>query len=349
MNYHLFVNTAKYPQIAETFEVIGRWGDGAVVEVKEDQIASFCELVFALTGHKEGSTMVGEDHYVYRAKADGTAQLCDRYEKWPYTAAEWERHFEKNKRQLTRERKKRDELLEKFEADTKKERGSSLPYKSGRYVSKTHGLWFPYRVKYAQKPGQPLVVFFHGGGEVGTDNVKPMFGYLSKRQMWSEFNKRDCTVLIPQSSQSGVYEYHDFIAAVKDLCEAVAVQAGADLTRVYCIGGSWGGAGTWLSAYLFPSFYACAVPLMGYLLHPSLPESLTPESLAHMKELPVWVAHSADDTTVPIGRDDETVAVLRELGAPVKYTRVDGKGHHHLVSYFLKTEPWAEWMFAQKK
>lgn len=52
---------------------------------------------------------------------------------------------------------------------------------------------------------------------------------------------------------------------------------------------------------------------------------------------------------VSIDRDDATVAVLWELGAPVKYTRVDGKGHRFLVSFFLKTEPWDEWMFAQKQ
>ena len=91
------------------------------------------------------------------------------------------------------------------------------------------------------------------------------------------------------------------------------------------------------------------MPLMGELSHPDLPEPLTAEALSHMKDLPVWAAHSADDTVVPVGRDDEAVAVLRELGAPVKYTRTDGKGHRTLVSYFLKTEPWAEWMFGQKK
>ena len=89
--------------------------------------------------------------------------------------------------------------------------------------------------------------------------------------------------------------------------------------------------------------------MMGQLRDPSVPKPLTPETLARMKDLPLWVAHSDDDTTVPVDCDDEAVAALRTLGAPVKYTRVTGKGHHSLVPYFLKTEPWDEWMFAQKR
>ena len=199
-------------------------------------------------------------------------------------------------------------------------------------------------------------MFFHGAGASGTDDLRPTWEYLfgpypelfplRKRKA---LNRRDFTVLIPQLDLSGGYDDRVYVCAVRELAEQVAEEVSADPDRIYCAGHSRGGCCTWLSAYLFPDFYACAMPLMGSLYLPELPAPLTKEALEHMKDIPVWAAHSADDPVVAIDRDDETVAVLRELGAPVKYTRVDGKGHRHLVSYFLKTEPWVEWMFSQKR
>ena len=231
-----------------------------------------------------------------------------------------------------------------------------LFYRSGEYVGKIESLRFPYRVKYAKQPGQPLLVFFHGGGAAGTDNLRPLWEYLfGPYPEWRPLHKRkplfrrDFTVLIPQSAQTGHYTPAEYVSAVKELCEKVAADAQADLSRVYCMGGSWGGRCAWLSAYLFPGFYACVLPMMGRLDAPPAPAAPKPEDLLHMKDLPIWVSHSADDPMMPITRDDEIVPFLRSLGAPVNYTRVDGKGHNRLTSYFLKTEPWAEWMFEQSK
>ena len=239
--------------------------------------------------------------------------------------------------------------------ETKPEKRSPSAFRPGVYAGKA-GVRFPYRVKYARRPGRPLLVFFHGGGSVGTDNWRPLweyrFGPYPELFPWHKRKallKEDCTVLLPQNPAGKGYRLPDYVADVKDLCERVAADAGADLSRVYCMGVSLGGRCTWLSAYLFPDFYACAMPMMGRLDAPPAPASLKPEDLLRMKDLPIWVSHSADDPVVPVDRDDETAAALRELGAPVKYTRVNGKGHRYLVSYFLKTEPWAEWMFTQQK
>lgn len=242
------------------------------------------------------------------------------------------------------------------QGDAIREKRSWLPFRPGIYRSETKNLWFPYRVKYAKKPGQPLLIFFHGGGSAGTDNLRPLWEYLCgpypELFPWRKRKRlfqKDVTVLIPQCGLFDNYGFPAYVAAAKELCEKVAADAGADPRRIYCMGISNGGRCTWLSAYLFPDYYACAMPMMGAPDIPPFPAALKPEDLAHMKDLPVWVSHSADDPAVPVARDDEAVAALRALGAPVKYTRTNGKGHRYLVSYFLNTEPWAEWMFAQKK
>ena len=234
--------------------------------------------------------------------------------------------------------------------------GAMVSYQPGVYAGNTRDVRFPYRVKYAKQPGRPLLVFFHGGGAAGRDNLRPLWEFLfGPYPEWFPLQKRrallgsDLTVLIPQCGRGAAYDGEAFVSAVKELCETLAGSASADRGRIWCMGDSWGGRCAWLSAFLFPDFYACAMPMMGALDLQPVPEKLTPQALAHMRDLPVWASHSADDPVVPVGRDDETVALLRLLGAPVKYTRVNGRGHDRLISQFLKTEPWAEWMFAQKK
>ena len=122
-----------------------------------------------------------------------------------------------------------------------------LFFKTGEYAGETTGLRFPYRVKYAKRPGQPVLVFFHGGGSVGTDNLRPLWEYLfgpypelfplrKRRQLF----QRDFTVLIPQAPP-GNYMLADYVSAVKELGGKVAAYAGSDLNRVYCFGISNGG------------------------------------------------------------------------------------------------------------
>ena len=354
MNYRTFVDAKKYPGIAGAYETIGEWGNLTVIALAEVQLPGFIALCKTRTGRSDFSAQLyGEDRRYYTL-TDGVPHLQKYPKHVPYTAQEFDRAFRKNKRRKAAYDKKGAVVLAQTEAE--REKRSLFRFKPGVYVGKAKELWFPYRVKFAKTPGQPLLVFFHGGGSAGADNLRPLWEYrngpypeLFPWRKRKQLLKKDFTVLIPQCGRFADYGLPAYIAAVKELSEKVAADAGADTGRIYCMGLSMGGRCTWLSAYLFPDHYACAMPMMGELDHPALPDPLTPESLSHMKDLPIWVSHSEDDTVLPINRDDETVAVLRELGAPVKYTRVDGKGHHCLVPYFLRTEPWAEWMFAQKK
>ena len=349
MRYRIFVNHMKWPQVADAFPKLFEWREVTVIEVAQDQVASYYAVCHEATGG-ESFTLYGEDHRGYWAKADGTTEFISKFIKPPFTEEEFKRYFRKLDKKHGKEKRRKEEQLEEFGDNGKKERPSPLSYKPGVFVSKTHDLRLVYRVRYAKRPGQPLLVLFHGGGGEGTDNIKPLYGFLVKQKYVSGvLRDRDCTVLLPQFSDTGGYKTQDYIAAVKDLCDLIAADAQSDTDRIYCMGGSFGGRCSWLCAYLFPDYFACSMPMMGALDEPLVPETLTPDALSHMKDIPIWVSHSADDTVVHIDRDDEAVAVLRELGAPVKYTRVDGKGHHYLVPFFLKTEPWADWMFAQKR
>ena len=354
MKYRMLIDRKDRTELADVFPTAGEIEGYRLLELSDAELDKARAIMRKEIGRVDG-LLYAEDRHLYRLTADRVV-LAEKYEKWPFTNAEWERFQQKGNKKTAKQKQKLDALLAKYGEDAGEERASVLSYKPGVYVSKTHGLWLPYRVKYAKNPGQPLLVFFHGGGSTGEDNLRPMWEYRNgpfpELFPWRKRKgllQRDFTVLIPQHPKYTDYELSAYTAAVKDLSEMIAADAKADKNRIYCMGGSMGGRCTWVSAYLFPDYYACAMPIMGDLPAGPAPKELTPEALEHLKDLPIWVSHSADDPTVPIDRDDEAVAVLRQLGAPVRYTRVDGKGHHHLASYFFETEAWDEWLFTQKR
>ncbi len=69
--------------------------------------------------------------------------------------------------------------------------------------------------------------------------------------------------------------------------------------------------------------------------------------MERLAKTPLWVAHSSDDTNVPIDNDDHCVAELKKLGADIKYTRWEKYGHS-MSNKFYKTENWAEWCLSKK-
>lgn len=129
------------------------------------------------------------------------------------------------------------------------------------------------------------------------------------------------------------------------MAEKVADVVKADKRRIYIIGTSYGGWCTWNMVYNSPDFFACGIPVMGSLLGRV---DFTDLDFERFRSTPLWVAHSSDDDNVPINSDDYCVEQLKEIGIDVKYTHWDKYGHK-MCNKFYKSEPWAEWMFDQKK
>lgn len=62
--------------------------------------------------------------------------------------------------------------------------------------------------------------------------------------------------------------------------------------------------------------------------------------------LPIWIAHSSDDSNVKIDSDDELYALLAKKNNDIKYTRWEKYGHK-MAGHFYQKEPFIKWMFEQ--
>ena len=237
----------------------------------------------------------------------------------------------------------------------------------------------------------PLVLSLHGAGGKGTDNLKSL-------KIWTEFladetlrRKHPAFVLVPQSPGSWTISgkpvvpdqqtldnlppcWDKFKARLADtkpiekgtlstafeLVEKVCGEYKIDRSRIYVLGHSMGGFGSWTAIWNRPDFFAAAIPCAG-----GLPPWF---EYSKFKQTPVWTFHSADDSIVSVEYTRAIFQALEKCGGNLKYTEFDGVGHGAQNPAFSykgdkasgfttkyasprcdKTEDVWDWLFSQKR
>jgi predicted peptidase len=231
-------------------------------------------------------------------------------------------------------------------------KGERMPYR----------LFTPSRLETGRR--YPLVVFLHGAGGSGADNLRQLqganvFGAL----VWTlpENQARyPAFVLAPQSDVNWACTIYDpknppkTLADIK-FCPPEALGMGAGLAfeiidsllaklpidpdRIYVTGHSMGGAGAWHMIAHRPQFFAAAVPVCGHPL---------PATAAAVKDVPVWNFHGETDEVEPVESSRAMIAAIRKAGGTPRHTEYPGVGHN--VFMWAYTEPaLVEWVFAQRR
>jgi predicted esterase len=96
-----------------------------------------------------------------------------------------------------------------------------------------------------------------------------------------------------------------------------------DPNRIYLMGHSMGGIGTWKLAPKYPDLWAAIAPFSG---------SGVPATLDRIKSVPEFVVHGDNDPTVNVQGSRTMVAKMKELGIEVKYVEVPGGNHGSVVA-----------------
>jgi dienelactone hydrolase len=110
---------------------------------------------------------------------------------------------------------------------------------------------------------------------------------------------------------------------VMKVLELVRQQYKIDANRIYLMGHSMGGIGTWKIAPKSPDIWAAIAPISG---------SGTAATLERIRTIPEIVVHGDDDRTVSVQGSRTMVAKLKELGTEVKYIEVPGGSHSGVVA-----------------
>ena len=240
--------------------------------------------------------------------------------------------------------------------------GFYTPAKGQEYEARTFtaatGETLPYRLLHppSQQPGAkvPLVIFFHGAGERGTDNEAqlrhgaPLFAKPDVQKAFPAF------VMAPQCPPEHRWVDMDWSAesgtqpelpsgpmrlALGALDEVLSQHPEIDQDRIYVTGLSMGGFATWDLITRFPQRFAAAVPICGG-------GDVAKAALA--KNVAIWAFHGDEDPTVKVERTRTMIAKLQEAGAQPLYTEYAGVKHDSWTLAY--GEPLLlSWLFAQKR
>lgn len=172
---------------------------------------------------------------------------------------------------------------------------------------------------YDAKKRYPLLVYLHGGGGIGTDNVRQIRGgngqvldlFVRAQQSFPAF------LLVPQSSGAGWADRAQ-LARVPDVIAAAQKQYSIDPNRIYVGGQSLGGLATYAVVAARPRLFAAAFVLSG---------SGDPATAATIARVPFWILHGSADRIVPVDAAYRMRDAIRKAGGVARYTEFRGEGH----------------------
>jgi predicted peptidase len=112
-----------------------------------------------------------------------------------------------------------------------------------------------------------------------------------------------------------------------------------DSKRIYVMGLSMGGYGTWDAIQRRPNFFAAAVPICG-----GGDTSLAPR----LTKLPIWAWHGDQDKVIKPSRSRDMIDAIKKIGGTPKYSEIKGRGHNSWLDCWKSQEMWT-WLYSQKK
>ena len=209
----------------------------------------------------------------------------------------------------------------------------------------------------APDPGRkyPLVLFLHGAGGRGSDNVRQITdadfcpNLLNKSDFLSRY---PCYMIAPQVPRGkrwvevhwGLREHtmpkdpNEHLRMALEVVDAALKKYPVDPNRVYVTGLSMGGFGTWDAIQRRPAFFAAAIPVCGGGDTAEAPK---------LTKMPIWVWHGDSDRAVRTSRSRDMVAAIRKAGGKPLYTEAPKCGHRVWPFVYGSTQVW-DWLFAQR-
>jgi predicted peptidase len=198
----------------------------------------------------------------------------------------------------------------------------------------------------------PVILALHGAGERGVDGIlQTEVGLGSALRRYAD--RYPAIVVFPQAPPGASWQGPPAEVALAALDQAIREFRG-DRDRVYLMGLSLGGNGSWYLAYHHPERFAAIVVVCGFVQalrdFPAVAPSDDPYAAVagRIARIPVWIAHGDADTVVPVAESRRMNAALEAAGADVHYVELPGVGHGAWDPTF-RDEALPTWLFGQSR
>lgn len=242
--------------------------------------------------------------------------------------------------------------------------GTSFAAAEDNFIAVVHtngGEYLPYRLFMpdgwkTEKNPLPLVLFLHGAGKRGNDNIKPTSSHVDGLISITKSGKYKAFLLAPQCAKdkrwaeiswqvpayTNPVPISSTMKMVFTVLDGVIKKYNIDTNRIYVTGLSMGGFGTFDIIYRRPDMFAAAAPLSGG------GATATAKKIAH---IPLWAFHGTKDKAVSVNLTREMIKAMKKAGGNPKYTELKGQGHVIWKPiYDGKTDKkFYQWFFSREK
>ena len=211
----------------------------------------------------------------------------------------------------------------------------------------------PYRLytpaRYDARQRYPLILWLHGAGGSGTDNVQQITGdQIPGTHSWITPERQSAHpafVFVPQTNIGWVAktdspELGPTLDGVMQILDALSSEFSIDLHRVYALGQSMGGGGVWNLITNKPDRFAAAIIVC------PVPADLT--RAANVAHMPIWLFQGDQDSEGFLKGARATVEALKKAGGHPRYTEYAGLGHEIWTRVFDEPEL-VPWLFSQSR
>lgn len=209
----------------------------------------------------------------------------------------------------------------------------------GDFKSGTHtfgGTTLPFRLfvpkNYKASERFPLILFLHGAGERGSDNTKPVGDNPGALIFARDTNqaRHPAFILAPQCPAApnqwvdvpwgnGNYSQDKVpisneLRNVVDMLDSLLRAYSIDTNRLYAVGSSMGGFGTWDLVTRYPAKFAATIPVVG---------AGDPSKAGLIAHMGIWAHHGDSDPTVPVTGSRNMMKALDGRGGKIFFTDCD--------------------------
>ena len=179
----------------------------------------------------------------------------------------------------------------------------------------------------------PLLLFLHGVGERGSD--LELVKINGPPKLIEAGKKFPFVVISPQCPQDTWW----VPPALEAFIDSIQRRYRIDSARIYVTGLSMGGFGTWELAERHPERYAAVIPICG---------GGDTSRADHLRNLPVWAFHGAQDDVVPLSRSKEMIDAIKAAGGNPRFTVYPQAGHDSWTETYANDEIYS-WLLQQRR
>lgn len=199
-------------------------------------------------------------------------------------------------------------------------------YKELQYVVR-------YPDNYIEGNKYPVIILLHGAGGRGDDiNVTIENPYFQISEKIENFPFISVAPLCCKNT------WFDLFEQLKSFALMIAMEHYSDNERIYLMGASMGGYGTWQLAMSMPEVFAAIAPICGGGMY---------WNAGRLVNVPVWAFHGKKDNVVLVRESEKMVEAVNNCGGNAKLT-VYPDNEHNAWSDTYGNEEVYSWLLSHK-